>query len=100
MTTCQTSWEGSPMSLRICKKLELRITPNSDRLHSSAMLSTASLVDISKSWSRATFEMSMYQIINTSTKGLWSESEHVTLVQPSSREAIIRAVLRGRDRFI
>jgi hypothetical protein len=44
--------------------------------------------------------MSIYQIINTSTKGLWPESENVTLVQASSREAIIRAVLRGRDKFI
>ena len=44
--------------------------------------------------------MEIYQIINTSTKGLWPESENVTLVQASSREAIIRAVLRGRDKFI
>ncbi len=44
--------------------------------------------------------MEIYQIINTSTKGLWPESENVTLVQASSREAIIRAVLRERDKFI
>ena len=44
--------------------------------------------------------MSVYQIINTSTKGLWPKSEDVTLVRASSREAIIRAVLRGKDSFI
>ncbi len=44
--------------------------------------------------------MAIYQIINTSTKELWPDSENVTLVQASSREAIIRAVLRGRDKFI
>ena len=44
--------------------------------------------------------MSVYQIINTSTKGMWPESEDVTLVRASSRESIIRAVLRGKDSFV
>jgi len=45
-------------------------------------------------------QTSVFQIINTSSKGLWPPSENVTLVQASSREAIIQAILRGQDTFI
>ena len=44
--------------------------------------------------------MTIYQIINTSSKGLWPESENVTLVEASSREAMIRAILQGKDSFV
>jgi len=45
-------------------------------------------------------QTSVFQIINTSSKGLWPPSENVTLVQASSREAIIQAIVRGQDIFI
>ncbi len=45
-------------------------------------------------------QTSVFQIINTSSKGLWPPSENVTLVQASSREAIIRAIFRGQDTFV
>ena len=44
--------------------------------------------------------MTVYQILNTSTKGLWPEDENSTLVEADSREAIIKAVLRGTDKFV
>lgn len=44
--------------------------------------------------------MTVYQIINTSTKGLWPESENVTMVEASSREAVIQSILQSQDSFV
>ncbi len=44
--------------------------------------------------------MTFYLNVNISTKGMWSESEDLTLVEASSREAIVKAVLQGKDTFI
>ena len=46
------------------------------------------------------FMVPIYQIINISSKGMWPESENVTLVQATSREEIIKAVLRRQDSFV
>jgi len=40
-------------------------------------------------------QTSVFQIINTSSKGLWPPSENVTLVQASSQ-----VILRGQDTFV
>ncbi len=45
-------------------------------------------------------QTSVFQIINISSKALWPPSQNVTLVQASSREAIITAILRGQDSFV
>jgi hypothetical protein len=44
--------------------------------------------------------MSLYAIVNVSSKGLWPRDQDVTLVRAESREAIIQAILYKQNDFL